>query len=240
MAPGRGGRGARAGRGSGGGGKDSTAQLHAFFERVIGPQRWRTQLLPALTRETSHVALLNAFQATDAAALAEQQGLQPFFAHGALHAFRCAQLRAQRLPPSAPGLSSQQAALDAIHRRRVQDAGPYAPPPNDPTTGLRTHYWLDAASLVPALLLEPRPGCKVLVRLLVSGDCAAREARRHASQATPTAAHRTAGHVRRAGRQDAGPGHADVPRPPGRPRAPGSGPRARRAARPRTHPTGRQ
>ena len=47
-------------------------------------------------------------------------------------------------------------------RRRLNDVGPYDPPPREPGTGLCCYYWLDFGSILPVLLLQAGPGCTVL------------------------------------------------------------------------------
>ena len=47
-------------------------------------------------------------------------------------------------------------------RRAEGSAGPYQQPWLDSQTGLRSFYWLDAASLLPPLLLEAAPGMNCL------------------------------------------------------------------------------
>ena len=80
--------------------------------------------------------------------------------------------------PGAQPLAARQPHLAALLQPPVQalaweppadvagaaggGAGGYPPPPADPASGLTTHYWMDAASLLPPLLLGVRPGQAVL------------------------------------------------------------------------------
>ena len=63
---------------------------------------------------------------------------------------------------SSCGSSAAPPAVQALHWEPPVSDSSYPPPPADPASGLLTHYWLDAASLVPPLLLDVQPGQHVL------------------------------------------------------------------------------
>ncbi|GFR43853.1 hypothetical protein Agub_g4979, partial [Astrephomene gubernaculifera] len=94
--------------------------------------RWPS-LREALIRPTVHSAVANGFIPSASAAACTTAGLTPLLSVGPLHAYR-----------------------------RTQSSGPYPSPPLDPASALRAWYWMDLASVLPVLLLQPRRGDVVL------------------------------------------------------------------------------
>ncbi|GIL47188.1 hypothetical protein Vafri_4071 [Volvox africanus] len=88
--------------------------------------RWPS-LREALLKPTVHAALANTFIRPAATAACVDAGLVPLLSLGPM----CAYLRSK-------------------------PAGSYPPPPLDPASALRMWYWLDLASVLPVLLLQPR------------------------------------------------------------------------------------
>eukprot|EP00967_Tisochrysis_lutea_P048289 scaffold58955_cov18-Tisochrysis_lutea.AAC.3 len=132
-----------------------------YFSQQWGVARWRT-VAKALQKETAHVALLNQF-ASDSMAL---DGMKPSLFVGNIKCFSlfhqpvdlflqhrmqtavlraaCAPVLCNRLPKSAAASAGAQPELDV-------------------KTALRTHYWMDLASVYPVVLLDAQPGMTVLV-----------------------------------------------------------------------------
>ncbi|GLI58781.1 hypothetical protein VaNZ11_000537 [Volvox africanus] len=94
--------------------------------------RWPS-LREALLKPTVHAAMANTFIRPAATAACVTNGLVPFLSLGPM----CAYLR-------------------------PKPAGSYPPPPLDPASALRMWYWLDLASVLPVLLLQPRRGHSAL------------------------------------------------------------------------------
>lgn len=122
-------------------------EFQATFRQQWGPTRW-TQLAAALVAPTRHVALLNSFLPVPAGsgmAADVLAGAKPLAARQPQLA-SLLQLPVQVLhwDPAAPAGSSSTGSIR------------YPPPPTDPHSGL-SYYWLDAASLLPPLLLDVRP-----------------------------------------------------------------------------------
>ncbi len=74
-------------------------------------------------------------------------GLSPLLSIGALTVFR------RLAKPSSKSTNSSSSSSSS-----ATSSGPYEPPPLDPSCALRTWYWMDLASLLPVLLLQPRKG----------------------------------------------------------------------------------
>ena len=130
--------------------------------------RWPA-LRAALAAPTRHVALLNAFlrRPLTAAELPGAGALQP--RQPQLAALLEAAGGAADSPVQALHWQPADAAADGSGSSSSGGSGGsggsgkgYPPPPADPGTGLLTHYWLDAASLLPPLLLDVQPGQAVL------------------------------------------------------------------------------
>ncbi|GLC43107.1 5-methylcytosine rRNA methyltransferase nsun4 [Pleodorina starrii] len=94
--------------------------------------RWPV-LREALLKPTVHAAVTNGFIRPAADAACADAGLQPLPSLGPLHSYR-----------------------------RAKSSGSYPPPPLDPASALRVWYWLDLASVLPVLLLQPRRGHSAL------------------------------------------------------------------------------
>ncbi|KXZ52945.1 hypothetical protein GPECTOR_8g32 [Gonium pectorale] len=94
--------------------------------------RWPS-LQAALLKPTVHAAVVNAFIPDAAAAACADAGLGPLLSLGPLAA-RC----------------------------RAAASGPCPPAPLDAASALRAWYWMDLASALPVLLLQPRRGHAVL------------------------------------------------------------------------------
>lgn len=123
--------------------------------------RWPA-LRAALAAPTRHVALLNAFlrrplTAAELPGAGALQARQPQLA-----ALLAAAGGAADSPVQALHWQPAAAAADDSGSSATSSGKGYPPPPADPVTGLLTHYWLDAASLLPPLLLDVQPGQAVL------------------------------------------------------------------------------
>ncbi|EFJ51010.1 hypothetical protein VOLCADRAFT_103645 [Volvox carteri f. nagariensis] len=90
--------------------------------------RWPT-LREALLKPTVHAAVYNSFIHAAANSACTDAGLLPILGLGHLHAYR-----------------------------RAKSTGPYPPSPLDSASALRVWYWLDLASVLPVLLLQPQRG----------------------------------------------------------------------------------
>ena len=158
-------RGGPRGGGSGGGsrrhppamGPTSTEDFQAFFKAQYG-ERWEG-LCVAMAAPTRHVALANAFLHRPLTPGELPPGAAPLALPPPAHALP---LRVLRWQPAAGG-SASGAAAESTTAGAVHPPGSrYPPPGRDAASGLTTHYWLDAASLLPPLALGCAPGQAVL------------------------------------------------------------------------------
>ncbi len=143
--------------------------------------RWPA-LRAALAGPTRHVALLNAFlqrpvstaELPGAASLDARQPQLAALLAAAAGGAADSPVQALHWQPVEPagtagdssssngsGSSSSSSSSSSSGTARGSSRG-YPPPPADPASGLLTHYWLDAASLLPPLLLDVQPGQAVL------------------------------------------------------------------------------
>ena len=143
--------------------------------------RWPA-LRAALAAPTRHVALLNAFvqqplspaELPGAASLDARQPQLAALLAAAAGGAADSPVQALHWQPVEPagtagdssssngsGSSSSSSSSSSSGTARSSGRG-YPPPPPDPVSGLLTHYWLDAASLLPPLLLDVQPGQAVL------------------------------------------------------------------------------
>ncbi|KAI2636740.1 S-adenosyl-L-methionine-dependent methyltransferase [Xylaria nigripes] len=113
----------------------------------FGEERWQQTLYPALTAPTCYAALTNRYAAANLSNVFPQE--------------QTVKLREIVYPgdsdpsKSKPLISYQWDASEAAE-------APFPQPQSDPSSGLMTHWNLDAASLLAVGVLDPKPGDKVL------------------------------------------------------------------------------
>jgi len=147
--------------------KQAQAAVESFnrtYAALYGEERWYQSLYPALAGPTRYAALVNHYTTAtagqgnlDKVLTPEQKG------------------KVQRIVfPAIPGPSdisgSGSRGLEAYQWEDVSSSSPlsslepeiFPPPQPDPSSGLMTHWNLDAASLLAVHVLDPKPGDKVL------------------------------------------------------------------------------
>ncbi|KAI1192890.1 S-adenosyl-L-methionine-dependent methyltransferase [Nemania serpens] len=112
----------------------------------FGEERWRQSLYPALRAPTRYAALANRFAVAD---------LDNVFSPE-----QAAKIQTIAFPGMADLSSS--VALKAYKWDASEAEATFPPPQPDPSSGLMTHWNLDAASLLAVNILDPRPGDKIL------------------------------------------------------------------------------
>lgn len=131
--------------------KTSTGDLHSVFADVYG-SRW-SELYQALARPTEHVALQNAFASEADLANADWK------IDIAVGPAKASKVFLRQL--CCDKALDIYANLWQVYRYAHQGQT-YSQPTPDPHTRLLSWYWLDRASLLPPLLLNPLPGQTVL------------------------------------------------------------------------------
>ncbi|GAX74703.1 hypothetical protein CEUSTIGMA_g2151.t1 [Chlamydomonas eustigma] len=111
---------------------DSSKEFEACFTEVYGTTRWKI-LKKSLLHPAELVAFQNHFSCIS---LADEATLLPWFASGT--------------------------CISAYKRVEATPDASYPPPWCSPLNGLKAFYWLDAASLLPAILLDVQPGMSTL------------------------------------------------------------------------------
>ena len=132
--------------------KPPTGDLHSIFADVYG-SRWG-ELYQALARPTEHVALQNAF--ASGADLANADWKRDI-AVGPTKASTVALLSSVLFRQALDIVAEWWQVCSYAHQGQT-----YPQPSPDPHTRLLSWYWLDRASLLPPLLLNPLPGQTVL------------------------------------------------------------------------------
>ncbi|KAI1118640.1 S-adenosyl-L-methionine-dependent methyltransferase [Nemania sp. NC0429] len=113
----------------------------------FGEERWRQSLYPALTAPTRYAALANRFTVANLDNVFSQE--------------QAAKIQAVTFPGRTE-LSDPVAALGAYQWDASEAEATFPQPQPDPSSGLMTHWNLDAASLLAVNILDPRPGDKIL------------------------------------------------------------------------------
>ncbi|TRX90845.1 hypothetical protein FHL15_008249 [Xylaria flabelliformis] len=112
----------------------------------FGAERWQQSLYPALAAPTRYAALVNRFAVADLTKVFSEE--------------QVAKLQAIVFPGNQE--SHQQSVPLKSYQWDVAEAEATFPPPQpDSSSGLMTHWNLDAASLLAVTLLDPKPGDKV-------------------------------------------------------------------------------
>ncbi|KAI5919610.1 S-adenosyl-L-methionine-dependent methyltransferase [Camillea tinctor] len=130
------------------------------YAAQYGEERWQQTLYPALVAPTRYAMLINRYATTsdipEAFTQDEAQGLQPI-------TFPSPPLSSNPEKPEPPTTTTPAEAVSSSLLAYQSDSPtPFPPPHPHPSTRLLTHWNLDAASLLAATLLAPRPGNKVL------------------------------------------------------------------------------
>ncbi|KAJ3577178.1 hypothetical protein NPX13_g3392 [Xylaria arbuscula] len=112
----------------------------------FGEERWQQSLYPALAAPTRYAALTNRFAVTDLDAVFSQE--------------QVAKVQAITFP--TPSDSPESNPLKAYQWGVSEAEATFPQPQPDASSGLLTHWNLDAASLLAVSILEPKPGDKVL------------------------------------------------------------------------------
>ncbi|GAW23484.1 hypothetical protein ANO14919_130430 [Xylariales sp. No.14919] len=119
--------------------------FHRTYAAQFGEERWQQTLYPALAGSTRYAALTNRFAVADLDAVLSPE--------------QAAKLQPIGFPRGAD-LSGSTAILS--FQWDVSEAEATFPPPQpDSSSGLMTHWNLDAASLLAVNVLDPKPGDKV-------------------------------------------------------------------------------
>ncbi|KAK7754780.1 hypothetical protein SLS62_003340 [Diatrype stigma] len=122
--------------------------FHRTYALQYGEERWKETLYPSLAAPTRYAVLVNRYAIPSIAEVfneGEVEKLQP--------------VPLPRRPLSAELQSDE---LPSYQWNTTEDEVPFPPPQANPTTGLMTHWNLDAASLLAVTILGPQPGDKIL------------------------------------------------------------------------------
>ncbi|KAI1166728.1 S-adenosyl-L-methionine-dependent methyltransferase [Nemania serpens] len=111
----------------------------------FGEERWRKSLYPALTAPTRYAALANRFAVADLDNVFSQE--------------QAAKIQTIAFPGGTE--ISDSVALKAYQWDVSEAEETFPQPQPDPSSGLMTHWNLDAASLLAVNILDPRPGDKI-------------------------------------------------------------------------------
>ncbi|KAI1427852.1 S-adenosyl-L-methionine-dependent methyltransferase [Xylaria sp. FL1777] len=112
----------------------------------FGEERWQKSLYPALAAPTRYAALANRFTVADLDVVFSQE--------------QAAKLQAIVFPRSSDVSDSK--PLVSFQWDVSEAEATFPPPQADPSSGLMTHWNLDAASLLAVSILDPKPGDKIL------------------------------------------------------------------------------
>ncbi|KAI1434264.1 S-adenosyl-L-methionine-dependent methyltransferase [Xylaria sp. CBS 124048] len=111
----------------------------------FGEERWEKSLYPALTAPTRYAALINRFATTTTTSNIFPEEM------------------ASRVEEIVyPGDQDRKPSLTSYQWNTSEAEATFPPPQPDPSSGLMTHWNLDAASLLAVRILAPKPGDKVL------------------------------------------------------------------------------
>jgi 16S rRNA C967 or C1407 C5-methylase (RsmB/RsmF family) len=130
--------------------KQAQAAEDAFnraYAVKFGEERWQQSLYPALQAPTRYATLLNRFAVADLAKVFTQE--------------QVAKIQAIRFPGDAGTSNPDLKPLMAYQWDASEAEATFPPPQLDASTGLMTHWNLDAASLLVIRILDPQPGDKV-------------------------------------------------------------------------------
>ncbi|KAI1186610.1 S-adenosyl-L-methionine-dependent methyltransferase [Nemania serpens] len=122
---------------------DSFSRTYAV---QFGEERWQQSLYPVLTAPTHYAALANRFAVANLDNVFSQE--------------QAAKIQTITFP-GRPDLSDP-AALKVYQWDASKTGATFPPPQRDLSSGLMTHWNLDAASLLAVSVLDPRPGDKIL------------------------------------------------------------------------------
>ncbi|KAI0453753.1 S-adenosyl-L-methionine-dependent methyltransferase [Xylaria acuta] len=112
----------------------------------FGDERWQRSLYPALTAPTRYAALVNRFAVAD---------LDEVFSQD-----QAAKLQTVVFPGTTG--SHDPIPLKSYQWDVSEAEATFPPPQPDSSSGLMTHWNLDAASLLAVTILDPKPGDKIL------------------------------------------------------------------------------
>ncbi|KAI0192057.1 S-adenosyl-L-methionine-dependent methyltransferase [Xylaria flabelliformis] len=113
----------------------------------FGNERWQQSLYPALTAPTRYAALVNRFAAADLTKVFSEE--------------QVAKLQAIIFPGTGTDESGDSVPLKSYQWDVAEAEATFPPPQPDSSSGLMTHWNLDAASLLAVTLLDPKPGDKI-------------------------------------------------------------------------------
>ncbi|RYO77866.1 hypothetical protein DL766_009429 [Monosporascus sp. MC13-8B] len=115
-----------------------------------GDERWQQALYPALLAPTRYAILVNRYAVP---------GMPKAFSED-----EAKNLQLIAFPGTTEGSPDEPSSdlLTSYQWSAPEVETPFPPPQADPTSGLMTHWNLDAASLLAVTILDPRPGDKVL------------------------------------------------------------------------------
>merc|ERR1712130_706736 len=123
--------------------------FHKHYATIWGSDRWKTSLYPALVRNTKYTAVPNRYapseefwKAVDAAQIPREE------------------LERLELPDVGGAIQSPQFGPLCYTHKTNDDC--HFPPPKAASSGLLTHWNLDAASALVASLLNAQPGERIL------------------------------------------------------------------------------
>ncbi|KAI1129889.1 S-adenosyl-L-methionine-dependent methyltransferase [Nemania abortiva] len=124
--------------------------FHRTYAAQFGEERWQQSLYPALAAPTRYAALANRFAVADLDKVFSQE--------------QAAKVQAVPFPAikEEPCDSLESAPLKAYQWDASEAETTFPPPQPDSSSGLMTHWNLDAASLLAVRVLDPAPGDKVL------------------------------------------------------------------------------
>ncbi|KAI0858740.1 S-adenosyl-L-methionine-dependent methyltransferase [Xylaria cubensis] len=111
----------------------------------FGAERWQQSLYPALTAPTRYAALVNRFAVADLAKVFSEE--------------QVAKQQAIIFPGNEE--SRESVPLKSYQWDVTEAEATFPPPQPDSSSGLMTHWNLDAASLLAVTLLDPKPGDKI-------------------------------------------------------------------------------
>ncbi|KAI0105259.1 S-adenosyl-L-methionine-dependent methyltransferase [Nemania sp. FL0031] len=117
------------------------------YAAQFSEERWQQSLYPALTAPTRYAALTNRFAEAD---------LDKVFPPE-----QAAKMQTIAFPGIAEPGDPIPAPLKAYQQDASEAEATFPPPQPDSSTGLMTHWNLDAASLLAVSILDPKPGDKI-------------------------------------------------------------------------------
>ncbi|KAI1741542.1 S-adenosyl-L-methionine-dependent methyltransferase [Xylaria scruposa] len=117
------------------------------YAAQFGAERWQQSLYPALTAPTRYAALVNRFAVADLAMVFSQE--------------QSAKLQAVEFLGTGTEESGNSTPLKSYQWDVSEAEATFPPPQSDSSSGLMTHWNLDAASLLAVTLLDPKAGDKI-------------------------------------------------------------------------------